>query len=361
MTETSSSDRTSVLLVHIVDEPDQHGGAEEVFLQLARFLAKQPEVVVTAAVNPGRVLNEARAIPGVATEVLPDRQHPIRLARSLPAIAREAKATAVGSHHRLTTWLLTRKRKSFVLLHTVHVFPQGRLRLSRWGDVTVCVSEDIRSRLVAEHRVPAKRTTTIINGVDDHGIRRREWAKNAPFRFAVIGRLCEQKGQETIVHAAARLRSGEENFEILLVGDGPDAPVLRDMIAELKVEGTVQMVGYRPVREVLPEVDAIVMPSRWEGTPLVLLEAWCAGIPVIASDIAGIREHATSGEAVLVPADNTERFAEAMDAMIRSNELRSRLSHAGRAKYESTFTLDRMGDAYLRLLTGRTQTTGVTK
>lgn len=347
MTSATGSSRVRVLLAHVVDAPDQLAGAEEIVLQLATFLAALPGIEVAAAVNEGRLLDALRGVGAVDVYRLPPRTTPLALARALRSAVRRAAPDVISSHHRLSTWLTTARRVGGApVCHTVHVLPTRRRRLSRWGDFTVCVSEGIRRELLAARLIDPERSRVIVNGIGDHGVRRRSARDGAPFRLATIGRLTEQKGQRVLLDAARRLGDAA-GVELWIVGDGPD----RGAIEAEASQPFVRVLGTRPRDEALGAVDGVVMPSLWEGTPLVLLEAWCGGLPVIASRIPGIEEYARDGEALLVPAGDPDALANAIERLRDDAELSASLGAAGRRAYERHFTLERMAYEYADLFT----------
>jgi len=153
-------------------------------------------------------------------------------------------------------------------------------------------------------------------------------------RLVCVGRLAEQKGQLVLLQAARELVEQGENFEVLLIGDGPMRQQLERAIAQHGLETTVRLLGWRDaqgVREAIVRSRAMVLPSFAEGLPVVLMEALALGRPVIATQVAAIPElvqHRVNGW--LVPPANVAALADAMrEALHAPLELLARLGAAG--------------------------------
>ena len=113
---------------------------------------------------------------------------------------------------------------------------------------------------------------------------------NGPTRFVSVGRLSGEKAQDRMIIALASLRADGHDVELMLIGDGP---LRDDLIATAQAHGVTDHVifaGQRPNPfAILARCDCFVLSSDYEGQPMVLLEALCLDLPIIATDIAGTR------------------------------------------------------------------------
>jgi glycosyltransferase involved in cell wall biosynthesis len=152
-------------------------------------------------------------------------------------------------------------------------------------------------------------------------------------RLVCVGRLCEQKGQLILVEAAARLARSGFRFELELIGDGELRPQIEAAIHDHGLSGMVHLVGWASsgeVREKLLSARALVLPSFAEGLPVVLMEAFALGRPVISTFVAGIPELVVPGSGWLVPAGSVEALASAMhDALTATPETLTRMAGLG--------------------------------
>jgi colanic acid/amylovoran biosynthesis glycosyltransferase len=139
-------------------------------------------------------------------------------------------------------------------------------------------------------------------------------------RLINIGRLSEQKGQLTLVEAAARLRAQGRAFEVVLIGGGPLREPIEERIRELDLCKYVKLAGWLTGSEVkrqLLDSRGLVLPSFAEGLPVVIMESLALGRPVISTYIAGIPELVAPGEnGWLVPAGDVAELATAMGEML---------------------------------------------
>lgn len=136
-----------------------------------------------------------------------------------------------------------------------------------------------------------------------------------PLHLVAIGRLTEQKGFPLLVEAMALVADDLPELRLSLIGDGPFRPLIESQIASAGLQDHITITGWQDeagVRDHLARSHALVLPSFAEGLPMVVMEAFAAGRPVIASAINGVPELVTPGTGWLVPAGDPEALAEAI-------------------------------------------------
>lgn len=140
-------------------------------------------------------------------------------------------------------------------------------------------------------------------------------------RLVCVARLGEQKGQLLLVEAAARLVADGEDFELVLVGDGPMRAQLESEIARHNLSDRIRITGWMSNPEVRRQVvlsRAMVLPSFAEGLPVVLMESLALHRPVVSTYVAGIPELVEDGvSGWLVPAGSVDALADAMRRVLR--------------------------------------------
>lgn len=178
--------------------------------------------------------------------------------------------------------------------------------------------------------------------------------------IGVIGRLTRQKGQDVLFQAVRQLRPAFPNLQVALAGQGEARSELEQLAADLGIQQQVHFLGVRRDRSVFyGALDAFVLPSRWEGLSLALAEAVGAGVPSIATDVGGNAEVILDGRTgLLVPAEQPEALAAAIESVLRNPPLAERLSTAGQQDAQTRFgirqhvaALDRL---YVDAVTQRT-------
>ena len=188
--------------------------------------------------------------------------------------------------------------------------PRWRLWLDRatdrWVDRHVCVSQAVAQFSAHEGRLPAGKLVVIPNGVDvarfpasaamGQGrargtVPRPEVVPAGREAIVCIGRLERQKGLAWLLETAAIWMPQVPQCDLLLAGRGPQQSLLEAQCRTLGLRDRVHFLGWRPdIVEILAASRLLVLPSQWEGMPNVVLEAMAAGLPVVATDVEGVRE-----------------------------------------------------------------------
>lgn len=184
-------------------------------------------------------------------------------------------------------------------------------------------------------RVGLRQTTLLPNGVDLAAWDTSGYTeKNREFTFLAFGRLERQKGYEYLLRAAAMLAQTQPTtFRVIVAGEGSLKVSLEELARKLDVGDTVEFVGRKTqeeIRMLLSRTHAVVFPSLYETTPLTLLEAWAAEVPVIATSVGILREAAANfGAASIVPPKDEHKLMFAMRGCMENEMLRSQLARQG--------------------------------
>jgi glycosyltransferase involved in cell wall biosynthesis len=232
--------------------------------------------------------------------------------------------------------------------------------LGRWSarlaDRVLAPSEATARELERDY---GARSTAIVpnaTGAAPAGTDQPDWsaepaADQGPF-LLYVGRLRIRKGIEVLLEAMVRALPGCPDLRLLVVGGGERAEVLRREVAEQGLEDRVALLGRRDawrVGALLRRCRALVVPSTYEGMPLVILEAMAAGAPVVASAVSGIPEVVVDGETGwLVPPERPEELAEALRQAWHHPEEARRRGRAGTERLERLFRPRHAVDAWLR-------------
>lgn len=184
---------------------------------------------------------------------------------------------------------------------------------------------------------------TIHNGVPDVEPQRRP--RSRPGRLVgAIGRIERQKGFDVLIRALSDL----EDASLILVGDGSERPALEALARSVGVADRVVWVGWNEdARSYLTSWDVFVLPSRFEGFPLALLEAMLARSAVVATDVGSVAEAVLDGETgLLVPPDDPNALERAIERLLADAALRRRLGEQGRQLVLDRYTAAHMTRAF---------------
>lgn len=220
-----------------------------------------------------------------------------------------------------------------------------------------CVSADIATSVRRWHTVPDAKVAVVPNGVDTVLFARREQrdALRQSLGFSAndhvigtVGRLNEVKRQDLLVRAFARLLPAHPQARLLIVGDGPEREPLQQLATSLGIATRTTFAGYQSQTEhYLSAMDSFALSSRHEGLPLALLEAWAAGLPVVASAVGGIPqivEHQRTG--LLFENGDEAGLANGISRILDEPAFAAALASAGRAKVVADYSLERMAQLY---------------
>lgn len=298
-----------------------------------------------------------------------DRRHGAALQRHLRALAPDvvhthsSKAGALGRWASLRTGIGRR-------VHTPHTFaflfealfsPAKRrlyraveTYLGRRTDRMVAVSAEEGDTIRASGVCDPARVRVVPNGIDPAPYRPSTPEERARVRAAlrvpadaplalVVGLLYEAKGQDLALRALAE--PGLERLVIAFAGDGDRRADDERLAAELGVADRARFLGWRDdVPALLGAADLLLLPSRWEGMPYVVLEAFASGLPVVAARVDGTRALVVDGETGFgAPVGDARGLAAAVARLLAlAPEERRALGAAGRARVARDFSVAAM-------------------
>jgi glycosyltransferase involved in cell wall biosynthesis len=227
----------------------------------------------------------------------------------------------------------------------------------------IAVSE-ANGRYLTEHKgLPAQKISVIHNGSDlkrfrharckSPGLREKFGFGMEELVLLVAGRLEPQKGHSVLLKALPEVQQLFPNARTVFAGEGELLPQLQRQVRELGLSGAVDFVGFQSnMEEWFSVADITVLPSFYEGLPLVAIESLAAGTPVVATAVDGTPEiviHERTGLTVRPGAP--EELAAAISTMLADPALRAKFGSAGRAWVEEEFSQEkqvrRTEDLYL--------------
>lgn len=345
---------------------------------------------------------------GIEPIVLPTMQRPIRplldwrAYRELRAIIREFKPDIVHTHAAkpgLLGRLAAIHERVPVALHTFHghyfsgYFSPLKTKLllsierylARNTQAIVAISPSQKQELVSTYRVaPAQKVRIVPNGYElarfaEHRAQRRAAFRQAmglgpdDYAVGVIGRLVAVKNHALFLQAFAELKALAlpRRPRAFIIGDGELRQELEALCQALGLTygpraaaGEVDVVFYSweaDVASLLPGLDLVALSSVNEGTPVCLIEAQAAQVPVLSTDVGGVRDTMHADKAgLVVPAGDVRAFAGGMAQLMQASpEALAAMGRAGQAFVEARYGVQRlvsdMSALYTQLLAGQSK------
>lgn len=355
------------------------GGAEEMILNLVRYLPAEYERSVVCIDRPGPIGAEVEktGVPFKSLGLQPGLMRPLDVLRLQHSI-HDAAPTIVH------TFLLTASlygrfasmlaRVPVVIGSEVNIYerkqPLHRFA-ERWlmqhTDAVVASAGSVRDFYIDQIGADADKVVVIYNAVDwsqlNATITRAELRASLGIPMdapaaGIIARLTEQKAHAVLLDALVS-RPELASLHVIAVGDGDLRDQLKSRTEQLGLSPRVHFVGARrDLGNILGAVDMFVMPSLWEGLPLSLVLAMGGALPVVASRVAGIPEVVEDGvSGLLVEPGNVAQLADAMTRLVMDDQRRVQLGRQAQAFVRPRFGVDgyiaETTALYQRLLTAK--------
>lgn len=300
---------------------------------------------------------------GVEVDVINERfRFDTRVAGQLRGIVARRAPDIIETHmiksHFLVKALGLGWRVPWVAYHHGYTTTDLKMRLynqlNRWTlpsaarVITVCepFARQLARAGVAREKISVRHNSITPSGragAAEVGALRRELGLKEGQRLVLaVGRLSREKGHADLVEALGELRrlSPALDFRLLVVGEGPERARVEQAAGAWGVEGRLVFAGHREdVRPFYALADALALPSHSEGSPLVLLEAMAAGLPVVATRVGGVPEMVTDGEsALLVEPRDARGMAAALERVLVDEGLARRLAANASARAAEHFS-----------------------
>lgn len=358
------SDTAPISIVHVL-APAPFGGMETVVETLAAGQrAAGDEVMVVAILSP------EDPDPHPFIDALSGRGIPVRSFRlggrdyrgeraAVAGVLGEVAADVLHTHGYRPDVVVSGigRRRGIATASTVHGFTGGgwRNRVYEWLQIrsfrrigkVIVVSEAIRTRLLGAG-VPADRIAVLRNAwsasapaVDRSDARRQMNIEHAGPIAAFVGRLSEEKGPDVFIRSFSVAAAANPDLRASVVGSGPMDDECRQLADELGLtekltfHGSVSSVG-----RYLKAFDVIALTSWTEGTPMLLLEAMHAGVPLVATAVGGVPGVLSEREAILCDAGDVEGLGAAITAVLEDPDGASGRAGDAGARLEREFAVE---------------------
>lgn len=307
------------------------GGAETMAAQLAKALNKDlfdVSFITNHSLSKTRVLDIVTSDSNIKIYSLnEDAGMSLRARKKMMRILKQINPDVIHTHLHSYPYVMTYAIKHHIpIIHTMHNMPifeskkLGRIILKflfkHKFAIPVGISNIISEQIKELYHVPSY---TIYNPVDVSKFDIKK-DKQKQFTFITIGRMSEQKNQQLLLKSFRILVNNYKNVKLIFVGDGVLKDDLLKLTNDLKLNDYIEYVGnVNDVENYLKIADAFVLSSIYEGLPMTILEAMAASLPIISTNVGGVKDIVTNN-GILVKVDEND-LAKAMLSLIENEKL----------------------------------------
>ncbi len=351
------------------------GGAEHVVYDMVQALDKDKFDVSICCLDSLGILGEELISKGYKVFVL-NRKPGIdfKVSFKLARLYKELNIDIVHSHQYTPYFYaanaaILRRVKLIFLEHGRHQPDKVRIKrviynffLRPFTNVIVTNSIALKEALIKYEKMPVNAIEVIPNGVKlkefdiifqiDRDSKRAELGLGKDDIVAgMVARLHPIKDHFTLVKAFKKVVQQEPKAKLLIAGTGELYSEIEKLINKLMLQNSVKLLGYyEDLFGFLRSLDIFVLASISESAPISILEAMATGLPVVATDVGGVREMVIDNETgILVPPKDVDALAEALLNIIKDPIKRKKMSNMGRKRVEEVYSFEDMIHKYEQL------------
>lgn len=259
----------------------------------------------------------------------------------------------MGSSGFAAIWSLVCRNPVLITIHTkpekefskkIEMLIRAALRFGKTK--LVAVSEENLTRVKAYYGVDEHKAKCVNNGIDTNRFTRK---KHSAFTLINVARHDENKNQAALIRCFARMHREDANTRLLLLGDGDTHQNLVRLVDELGLSDAVEFTGNIPNTEDYYAVsDVYVQCSHVEAMPISVLEAMAAGLPIVATDVGGLRD-VVKDNGILVADNDEEALYQAILSIYKQDEKKSKAMCEESQRIVQDYSSERMAQKYEKI------------
>ena len=287
------------------------GGTENVILQLCKnFIANYDITVISSGGINLKKLDEMKIKHYEISNI--DSKNPFLIIKNLKKIKKilkKEKFDIIHTHHRMAAFYVAlAKPKNCKLIHTMHNTFSDKIKLTKFSlknfKIVAC-GKTVEKQTEINYGFKFPQLLTISNGIDNSYIKEeiqeiQDYKNDGFYIFGFVGRFAEQKGLDILIKSFSNNNSKRKLF---VYGDGPMKNEIIELIQDLSADNIIVKDFTNNPLNVISQLDCLVLPSRWEGLPLNILEAFGVETLVLCSDIESNQEIVTESTGFLFESD----------------------------------------------------------
>jgi glycosyltransferase involved in cell wall biosynthesis len=259
------------------------------------------------------------------------------------------------------------------VINTIHALPdfEGKFRNKidnynlKLATKVISVSENISRNILKQENINPESLITIQNGINIFDLERKfELAMQAKTRnnlnyknilqnnlvIGTVGRFIKTKNQDLLIKAFKIINQNYPDTRLLLVGLGPEEENLKKLAKQLNLENKIVFIVNQPAYNYFQHMDIFVLPSKFEGLSIALLEALTCKLPVIVTGKNKIHEVIQDQiNGIIIEPDNIQELSQNIIKLIKDNNLRFTLSHNSKLTVQENFDIQKTAHKYKNL------------
>lgn len=245
-------------------------------------------------------------------------------------------------------------------IHTVHNIAQqeqakagkivNKFMFKHCGVVPAALSEEVKKTVEEVYKLSAEKIPVIFNGVDLSNCKVKEdYTKRDEFKIVHIGRFMDVKNHAMILKTFALFAKQHTDAKLQLIGDGELRKDMEQLAQELGVENSVEFAGLQSnVYPWLHDADIFILPSKFEGMPMTLIEAMGTGLPIIASAVGGVPDMLTDGENAMLIKPESKQLLASLEMLYYDESIRRVLGQKALQR-SLAFSSETMAQRYIEI------------
>ena len=245
-------------------------------------------------------------------------------------------------------------------IHTVHNVAQqeqakagkivNKFLFRHCGVVPVALSEEVKKTVEVVYGIPEQKIPVVFNGIDLSKCQVKEdYTKKKEFKIIHIGRFMDVKNHGLILRSFAQFVKQHPDAKLQLLGEGVLREEMEQLAKSLQIESSVEFAGLQSnVYPWLHNADVFILPSKFEGMPMTLIEAMGTGLPIIASAVGGVPDMLTDGKDALLIRPESAELCKALEKLYTADDVRKQLGIEAKEK-SAVFSNDSMAKQYIEI------------
>lgn len=213
----------------------------------------------------------------------------------------------------------------------------------------IALSELHKKFLIESEKIPADKLEVINNGIDIGIFEEYKTEKSdKELIIGTVAALRPEKAHDRFLKAAKIVLKKCPNVQFQIIGDGPERNNLETMARNLKIEKSIEFLGFRnDIPELMHNLDIFVLTSVYEVFPMSILEAMAAGKPVVATNVGSVSDIIINGETgFIVNNGHVDGIAKRIVRLLRDDKLRNQMGETSNDRVKKYFSINRMANKY---------------